>query len=356
VQHYALAEVRRRRAVEAALTSTLRAWSYEEVLLPLLDYQEVFEQGAGHGAGSRMYRLIDPEGHVLAVRPDLTPLVAKLAATSLRDAPLPIRLYYAGDVVRPEAPKALGQGEFHQVGFEQIGGERGAADLEVAVVALEALAWAGLRAPRMTLAHSALLPALCERASLPPEAAARAHERVSRRDAAGLARLLDEAGAGAALRQAFGYLLEGGASEAACALLGKQGGPAAQQALRELRERHRDLESLGYAGRVEIDLADVGGFDYYTGVCFRVYAEGVGFPIGGGGRYDRLLVRFGADRPAIGFSFGLDRVLRALEASGGGPSAGDEEARAVRAASGGRLKAIREALKRRGRGERVRLC
>jgi ATP phosphoribosyltransferase regulatory subunit len=348
--------VRRRRALEAALTSTLRAWSYEEVLLPLLDYQEVFERGAGHGAGSRMYRLIDPEGHVLAVRPDLTPLVAKLAATSLGDAPPPIRLYYAGDVVRPEAPKALGQGEFHQVGFEQIGGERGAADLEVAVVALEALAGAGLGAPRMTLAHSAVLPTLCERASLPAEAAARVHERLSRRDAAGLEKVLSGVGAGSALRGAFGALLEGTASEEACGHIGRQGGPAAQRALRDLRGLHRDLATLGYAGRVEIDLADVGGFDYYTGVCFRVYADGVGFPIGGGGRYDRLLGRFGEDRAAIGFSFGLDRVLRALEAAGEAAPGVPAGARAVRVGSGGRLKAMREALSLRRRGERVRLC
>lgn len=356
VQQYALTEVRRRRAVEAALTSTLRGWSYEEVILPLLDYEEVFERGIGHGAASRMYRLIDPEGHVLGVRPDLTPLVAKLAATGLRGEPLPVRLYYAGEVVRLEAPKALGQGEFHQVGFEQIGGERATADLEVAVVALEALAASGLRSVKMTISHSAVLPALADRAGLDPERTARVQEQIDRRNARGLEEALRAAGVPAALRRAFLSLLEPGGRTGAAAPLGSQADPAVARVVQEVRRLSADLEALGFADRVGIDLAEVGGFEYYTGVRYRVYADGVGFPLGGGGRYDRLLARFGEDRPAVGFSFGLDRVLRALEAAGDGPGVDVEAARPVRVEGRGRLAALRRALRLRHRGARVRLC
>ena len=356
VQHYPLAEVRRRRAVEAALTATLRGWSYEEVLLPILDYEEVFQRGMGHEASGRMYRLLDPEGQVLGVRPDLTPLVAKLVATGLRDEPLPIRLYYAGEVVRPEAPRALGRGEFHQIGFEQIGGERAAADLEVAVVALEAMRAAGLEAVRMTLSHSAILPALIERADLDPQAAIRVRASVDRRDARGLAESLTGAGCPPALGRAFMALLRGIAGPLSREALGKQAGPAVQRALAELGRLWEALRRLGYAERVEIDLAEAGGFEYYTGVRFRVYAEGVGFPVGAGGRYDQLLGRFGASRPAVGFSFGLDRVLRGLESARRLPDSPAEAARAVRVGSAGAQSALREALRLRRRGLKVRLC
>jgi ATP phosphoribosyltransferase regulatory subunit len=357
VQQYALAEVRRRRAVESAITSALRGWSYEEVLLPVLDYEEVFERGAGHGAAARMYRLIDPEGQVLGVRPDLTPLVAKLVATGLRDEPLPIRLYYAGDVVRPEGPKALGRGEFQQVGFEQVGGDRAAADLEVAVVALEALAAAGLPEVRLTLSHSAIPAALATACGLEAAAAARLRELIDRRDGTGLDEALAAARVSAPLRRAHRALLaaRGGARLASCRL-GRVRGAPVQQALRELRRLKGDLEKLGYSKAVEIDLAEVGGFEYYTGVRFRLYAEGVGFAVGGGGRYDRLLGQFGVQRPAVGFSFSLDRVLQALEASGGGPEARPEPSRAVGVRELGRLGALRAALGLRRQGERVRLC
>ncbi len=356
MQQYALAEVRRRRAVESALTAALRGWSYEEVLLPLLDYEEVFERGLGHAAGGRMYRLIDPEGHVLGVRPDLTPLVAKLVATRLRGEPLPVRLYYAGEVVRPEAPKALGQGEFHQVGFELIGGDRDTADLETVVVALEALRAAGLGGVRMTVAHSAILPALLERSGLRAEAAARLLSLIDRRDCQGLEAALGEAGAAPSLRAAFTAVLRpvSGAGEPG-EPLGRADARVAR-ALQEARRLRDDLDGLGYGGRVEIDLAEVGGFEYYTGLRFRVYAEGVGFAIGAGGRYDGLLARYGADLPAIGFSFGLDRLLRALEAAGGAPAGDDGPARQLPARQAGRLTVLRRALRLRQRGARVRLC
>ncbi len=356
MQQYGLAEVRRRRAVESALTATLRGWSYEEVILPILDYEEVFQYSVGHGAASRMYRLIDSEGHVLGVRPDLTPLVAKLLATGLRAAALPIRVFYSGEVVRPQAPKSLGQGEFHQIGFEQVGAERSRADLEVAVIALEALRAAGLRSFRMTLSHSRILPVLVEKAGLDPRQSLEVERCIDRHERQGLEKALAAAKVSASLRRAFDTLLQGAERPAGLAALGRSVGPVVQRALLELRRLWEDLRQLGYADQVGVDLADIGGFSYYTGMRFRAYAEGVGFPVGGGGRYDHLLERFGSPQPAVGFSFGLDRILRALGASGGEALVNSEPARAVRLGGRQRSPALREALRLRRGGTKVRLC
>jgi ATP phosphoribosyltransferase regulatory subunit len=356
VQQYGLAEVRRRRAVESTLTAALRGWSYEEVILPMLDYEEVFERSVGHAGSGRMYRLIDPEGHVVGVRPDLTPLAAKLVATGLKRESLPIRVFYSGEVVRPQGPKTLGQGEFHQIGFEQVGGDRGPADLEVVVVALEALRASGLRSYRMLLTHSGILPALVHGARLEPQAAAELERSIDRHRAHALEEVLASAGVAAPLRRAFRALMRRLGRPEDLAVLGRQAGPAVERYLLELRRLWEDLQDLGFGNRVGVDLTQVGGFGYYTGVRFRAYAEGVGFSIGGGGRYDNLLGQFGSPQPAVGFSFGLDRLLRALEATGDAPAPKSDPARAVRIGERRRCRAMLEALDLRRRGGRVRLC
>ena len=84
----------------------------------------------------------------------------------------------------------------------------------------------------------------------------------------------------------------------------------------ELREVVDALAAAGLGDRLAIDLGEVRGLDYYTGLVFRVYAPGLGFEVGGGGRYDTLLARFGRPMPAVGFMLGLDRVALLLERQG----------------------------------------
>ena len=356
VQHYGLAEVRRRRAVEAALTASLRGWSYEEVILPILDYEEVFRRSVGNRSNGRMYRLIDPEGHVVGVRPDLTPLVAKLVATGLRGERLPIRVFYSGEVVRPQGPKTLGQGEFHQIGFEQVGGDSSPADLEIAVVALEALRAAGLISARMMLGHSGILPALVRKAALRPETTSEVERSIDRHRHQGLEAALSRACVATPLKRVFRALMRRTRRPQDLAALGKQAGSTVERCLLELRRLWEDLQDIGYGDQVGVDLAEVGGFGYYTGVRFRVYANGVGFAVGGGGRYDKLLEHFGSAQPAVGFSFGLDRLLRALEATGVTPATASVPARAVQSPGHSRVGALQQALDLRRRGKRVRLC
>ena len=356
VQQYGLAEVRRRRLVESALTATLRGWSYEEVILPILDYEEVFRRSVGDSGSGRMYRLIDPEGHVVGVRPDLTPLVAKLVATGLKGESLPIRVFYSGEVVRPQGPKMLGQGEFHQVGFEQVGGDPVPADLETAVVALEALRAAGLNSFRMMLGHSGILPALAQKADLNSETISEVERAIDRHRHHGLEDALSRARVATPLRGAFRALMRRARRPEDLAALGKHAGPAVERCLLELRRLWEDLQDLGYGDQVGADLAEVSGFGYYTGVRFRTFADGVGFAVGGGGRYDKLLGHFGSAQPAVGFSFSLDRLLRALEATGATPATDSAPARAVRSDSHRRVRALEQALELRRRGKRVRLC
>ena len=135
---------RRRRALERAISSVFEGWSYEEIVPPIFDYYDVFIKGMGTGLEEQIYRFIDREGNVLALRPEFTSLVAKTVVTRLASAPKPIRLYYSGDVLRFERPKGGRQREFAQIGIEHFGGAGKSADVEVLLVAVEAFERLGI--------------------------------------------------------------------------------------------------------------------------------------------------------------------------------------------------------------------
>src|SRR4026207_1658978 len=113
---------RRRRVLERTICSVFEGWSYEEIIPPIFDYYDVFIKGMGKGLEEQIYRFIDREGNVLALRPEFTSLVAKTLATRLPNAPRPARSFYSGEVFRFEKPKGGQQREFAQIGIENFGG------------------------------------------------------------------------------------------------------------------------------------------------------------------------------------------------------------------------------------------
>src|SRR5262245_58190968 len=129
------AAARRRRVLERAICSVFEAWSYEEIIPPIFDYYDVFAKGWGQE--EQIYRFIDREGNILALRPEFTSLVAKTVATRLAGTPKPIRLFYSGEVLRFEKPKGGRQREFAQIGVEHYGGTRKTSDVEVLLIAVE---------------------------------------------------------------------------------------------------------------------------------------------------------------------------------------------------------------------------
>src|SRR5512144_40237 len=117
-----------RRRIEEGVVSVFEGWDYEEIIPPLFDYADVF---TGEALVPKTYSFVGRDGSVLALRPDFTSLIAKIAAGRLRDRAVPMRLYYSGEVVRYEPVKAGRQSELHQMGLEHLGGDSRAADAEV---------------------------------------------------------------------------------------------------------------------------------------------------------------------------------------------------------------------------------
>jgi len=306
VQCFVGEEARRRRAVEARVLAVFDGWEYEEIIPPLLDYADVF---ASRELAQRTYTFIGPDGAHLALRPDFTSLLARIAAGRLADREPPIRLYYSGEVLRYEAPRPGRQGELYQMGLEHLGGNRREADVEVLAVAAECLESLGVRDWVFALGHVGVFDGIV---SGVPEGPAKdaLRERLEAKDEAGVAEGCARLGLGPAATRALRELcsLAGGVEAIARVAPVVAGFPAAQAALRELGAVVDVLVSAGLGERLTVDAGEVSGLGYYTGLVFRVYARGLGFEVGAGGRYDGLLARFGRPLPAIGFMLGLDRL------------------------------------------------
>src|SRR3954469_15897426 len=142
---------RRRRVLERVVCSVFEGWSYEEIVPPIFDYYDVFIKGMGRGLEEQVYRFIDREGNILALRPEFTSLVAKTAVTRLASSSKPIRLYYSGEVLRFEKPKGGRQREFAQIGIENFGGQAKTADVEVLLIAVETFQRLGIQSFQINL-------------------------------------------------------------------------------------------------------------------------------------------------------------------------------------------------------------
>jgi ATP phosphoribosyltransferase regulatory subunit len=345
-------EARRRRKIERTAISVFEGWDYEEIIPPLFDYADVF---TGEALSPKTYSFVGRDGSVLALRPDFTSLLAKIAAGRLRERPAPIRLYYSGEVVRYEPPKAGRQSELFQMGLEHLGGDPRTADAEVLAIAAECLERLGVEGFVLTLGHVGVFTGLLAGTKLDEARLKALRERVEAKDVDGIRRAL----AGASLPPEAGRALErlatlaGGLEvldEAAETLAGC---PAAVEAVSELRTVAAALVGAGLSSHVAVDLGEVRGLDYYTGLVFRVFAPGLGFEVGGGGRYDTLLARFGRPLPAVGFMLGLDRVALLLARQSGEPEPAPAAAEKVAGPDLG--KALAQARAKRAAGARVRL-
>src|SRR2546422_356091 len=188
VQCFVGDEARTRRRIEETVVQAFEGWDYEEIIPPLYDYAEVF---AGPALSPKTYSFVGRDGSVLALRPDFTSLLAKVAAGRVRDRPAPIRLYYSGEVLRYEPPKAGRQSELHQMGLEHLGGERSAADAEVLAIAAECLDRLGARSWVLAVGHVGVFTGLLAGSGLGADALETLRERVEGKDAGGVREVLE---------------------------------------------------------------------------------------------------------------------------------------------------------------------
>jgi ATP phosphoribosyltransferase regulatory subunit len=293
-----------------ALTETLRAvferHGYGEVYTPAIEYESVLLRAPGSSA-SPAYRVFDDHGDVLALRSDMTVPIARLVATRYPTADPPLRFCYIAHAYRAVRPHRGQMREFLQAGIELVGAPGPEGTAEALTVLCGALDAVGLTRYRVGLGDASLYPRLMAAFDVPEEARERMLQELGRKDLVGLEREVGELGLPA---DAAGLLVRVPQMRGGAELLGAERGPVAD-ALGNLRSV-LDLLEPRVAERVIFDLGLARGLGYYSGAVFDVYDPTLGAPLGGGGRYDDLVGRFGRDLPAVGFALGVERLHAAL--------------------------------------------
>ena len=294
------------RAIQATLADLFASRGYGEVATPVIEYFEVLERGDRGGSALRFF---DEHGATLALRSDMTVPIARLAATRLADREGPFRMRYQGSAFRPVGARGGHVREVRQAGIELIGAEAPDGTVEVIELLVHALDALGLDEAVIGLGDADLFRQLLEEMDVDEPARERIVDRLMAHDLVAIeAEAGDLAGIGDAERAAIVTLsnLRGGAEVLDHAR--SIGGDAVERALSRLDATYRGLEERGVAERVQLDLGLLRDLGYYTGAILEVYDPALGHVIGGGGRYDDLIGRFGASMPAAGFALYLERV------------------------------------------------
>ncbi len=293
------------------------SWAYTEIIPPTYEHYDVLMAGSDADFERRIFRVLDREGNILALRPDITTQVARIVGTKLHNLPLPLRFYYLSNVFRFEEPQAGRQREFYQAGLELIGAPGPEADAEMISIVIEALRQVSLQGFQINLGQMAFFRAIVAELNLSPAQVGELKGAIDRKDEAGLRKSLREWKISDSHATALGELphLCGGKEtlERAASLAPNAG---ACQAIENLSQVYDLLSAQGLAEHLVIDLGEARGMDYYTGVTIEGFSPGLGFSICNGGRYDDLIGLYGRPLPAVGFGLGVERVLLALEEQG----------------------------------------
>ncbi len=300
-------EMRELRRLHLALVEVFEGRGYGEVATPAIEYDEVLARGDGRTAASA-YRFFDERGDLLALRSDMTIPIARLVASRYAHAETPLRFCYLANAFRAVRPQRGQMREFAQAGVELIGASAPAGTVEVIEVLGAALDAAGLDRAVIGLGDADLFRQLLAEIGVEGEERDAILSRLASHDLVGLEVELSRAGIDAKQVDTCVALSQLRGGREVLDQARSIGGKAVERATARIGETFEALEERGAAGRVQVDLGLLRDLGYYSGAILEVYDPALGHVLGGGGRYDQLLKRFGLDLPAAGFALYLERV------------------------------------------------
>lgn len=308
-------EAQVRRALAQRVIGSFERAGYELVVPPTFEHADVVARG--NEIDSRdLLRFVEPEsGEVAVMRPDITPQIARIVATQLQELPGPYRLCYEGRITRRRRGRARRHQQISQAGVECVGVPGIEGDAEVLTLAIDALQSGGLTQFRVELSEVRLVRSLVQSLELGDRDAVLG--ALARKDQAELRALASKLGIAKRTLTRLERLMDGyGELPVLRAAARKLDWDEARSAVRGLLALADRLDALGLAKHLVVDLGEVRGLGYYTGVSFNILADGPGEALGGGGRYDGLLERFGRKAPATGFAIDLGNLQWTLARQG----------------------------------------
>lgn len=305
-----------RRNVEQKIAEIFISKGYCEVVTPGLEFFDVFNLNSRYFPQESMYKLVDNKGRLLVVRPDSTMPIARVAATRLREVPLPLRMFYSQNVYRNKPVMRGRSDEIKQMGIELIGSDSRRADLEVISTAIEVLASCDHNKFRFEIGDIGVFRELVSKLNTDSDTKEQIRSFIEAKNYPALNDLLDSIGNNEviyALKQL--PRLFGGYEvfDKAASIVSDE---KIDAILSNLKDIYKNLETLGYDGKITVDLGIVNKMDYYTGVVMRGYLEGYGEAVLSGGRYNKLLSEFGYDAAATGFAVNIDAAAKLVRISG----------------------------------------
>ncbi len=301
------------RQVEDAVTEVFRRQGYCEMTTPNVEYYDAIS-AAGHPLPQEaMMKIVDRTGKILVMRPDCTVAMGRVAATKLTGLPLPLRLYYNQMVFRSDDVNTGARSEIDQCGVELIGAKGLRGDLEVLSMAIAALDACGLTDYHIEIGHAGYFGALVEALGLEPEQQERLRRLAEAKEFTTYRSVLRPYGDSPAGQALLALPRLFGGPEVLTQAKGLCGDSQASEVLEYLETLYQVLEQAGLSGRVQFDLGLIHTIEYYTGMVFRGYSRGAASNVLSGGRYDKLIGRFGQEIPATGFALDVEAVASCLD-------------------------------------------
>ena len=306
-------ECGKRLALEGRLKKVFHLYGYHDIQPPTFEYFDVFGKEIGTIPSKDLYKFFDKDGNTLALRPDITPSIARAVATLFKEEELPIRLCYNGNTFVNHSNYQGRLRETTQMGAELMGDDSVEADAEMLALVIESLLTIGLKEFQLNVGNVDFFQSLIEDACLDEEAEERVRELINNRNYFGVEEFLESIQVKRSSKEAFAALNElvGGVDILVHA---KNIAPNSKgvMAIRRLEKIYDTLKLYGVEKFVNFDLSMTGTYGYYTGIIFRGYTFGTGDAIVKGGRYDHLIEKFGKQSPSIGFAIVLDELMNAL--------------------------------------------
>ncbi len=338
-----------RRNIENTLLNLFKSRGYSEMITPGLEFFDVFNLKSRYFPQETLYKMTDSKGRLLVMRPDSTMPIARVIATRLHDAVLPLKLCYNQTVYRNESALKGRSDETVQTGIELIGSQMKMADLEVISTAVDSLNSFGMEFS-LEIGNIGIFKSLVEKLDANDKDKNYIRKLIENKNFPALNDFLDTFG-NSPVTNALKKLpaLFGGEEvfEKAEELIPDEN---IKRILDELRNIYCDAAELcGKDGNITVDLGLVNKTDYYTGLIIKGYLKGHGEEVISGGRYDKLISEFGYDIPAIGFAVNVNAISKVIEKNGILPAVSSTDA-IVFAEEGYEVKAIKTAKELREQG------
>ena len=297
------------------LSDLFKRWGFRPIIPASLEFLHVLERGLGADLREKAFRFDDRQGgRLVAFTPDITPQIARIVATRMHQMPLPLRLCYSGQVLRHTEQQAGKDREIFQAGVELIGLASPEADAEMIAMAVESLQALGAGEFTIDVGQVEFFRGVMADLTLAPELVREVQGAIARKDSSTLQQLLHDAPLSDRAREEVLALprLFGGRDvlDRAAAVVSND---RSRRALDNLARILEILTVYGVEEHVTLDLGELRGLDYHTGVTFQGYLTGFGRAVCSGGRYDNLTARYGYPAPATGFTFNLLNLLFALD-------------------------------------------